>query len=219
MLKRDSFYYIGEKTEFSDSVGNLKIRDMRCKHVCSLESFKAQELLRASEAIGYRECMWGEWEGYGNHPELNQTVNRSRIQRFIYDKIIHPVRVVADEEGVLWIDNLHSAIAQVISRGDDCTLAEIPHYIIRSNEESGWTEVYDPYRIVDLNKLYGALTVADKRLSRVDGNVRNVHYTIGEFMKENNMDREHMTLSFKYYDDFNDTTDRIITDRTGEQQI
>lgn len=210
MLKRNSFYYVGERCEFSDNAGKSVISNMPCKHVCRLESYKAQELLRVSEAIGYRKCIWGEGEGYDSNPELNRVVNLSRIQRFIYDKIIRPVRIVADSEGILWADNLHSAISHVISRGDGCILADIPHYIIAQDKDSGCTVVYDPYKQVDLNKLYGALTSADKRLSRVDDNVRRIRYTIGDFMKENELDRDHMTLSFEYYNDFNDEMDKII---------
>lgn len=114
-------------------------------------------------------------------------------------------------KNVLWIDNLHSALSHVISRGTDCTLSQIPHYIVGHDKKSGFTTIYDPYHVVDLRQVHGALTSADIRLSRVDENVRRVNYTIGDFMDENEFDRDHMTIPFECYDDFNDETDRIVT--------
>lgn len=210
MLNRNSFIYTGERCEFTDAAGYLKIQDMRCKHVCRLESFKAQELLRASRDIGYDQCLWGYGENYGNDPELNRIVQLSRIQRFIYDGFVHPIRIVADDKNVLWIDNMHSAVAQAVSRGEGCTLAEVPYFIVARDQGTGYTQIYDPHKLVDLNRAYGMLTVADIRLTRVSDNVRRVGYTVGDFMKENEFDKEHMTIGFEHYDNFNDLTDKMV---------
>lgn len=210
MLKREKFCYIGERSPVTDEIRIQTVRDMQCKHVRRLHSDKAKALLAASEQIGYRECIWSCGEGYGNNAELNRTVNLSRIQRFIYDQIIRPVRIVEDEKGILWADNLHSIIAHVITRGDDCILGEIPYYLIRQNRSTEMTEIHDPYKLFDLRQYYGALTSADMRLSRINDDIRSVGYTIGEFMDENELYQECMTLDIETYGFFRDETDKLM---------
>lgn len=211
MLKREKFCYIGERSPVTDKIRIKVVRDMRCKHVCRLNSNKAKDLLAASEQIGYRHCMWGYGEGYGNNPELNRAVQLSRIQRFIYDQTIRPVRIVEDEKGILWADNLHSIISHVIARGNDCILGEIPYYLIRQNHSTEMTEIHDPHKLFDLSRYYGALTSADMRLSRINDDIRDVRYTIGEFMDENELHRECMTLNIEAYGFFCDETDKLMS--------
>ena len=48
--------------EISDLIINTKLTDLRCKHVCSLESVQAQQVYTETLKTGY-DCRWGSVSG------------------------------------------------------------------------------------------------------------------------------------------------------------
>ena len=205
-----SFAYESGKTSFIHDIEHNLISEMRCKHVLSLDSEKAERLYGYSCDIGYPQAMWGYGESLDQDPARNRIVQLGRIQRYIYERFVHPVRIVVDEKGVLWIDNLHNAIAHELCRYD-CRISNIPYYIVERDERYIW-HITDPYGLVHLGKVAGILKSSANRLGRVDDAVRSVKYTIGEFIQDNRLYFEEVTLDCKsmFQIEYCKAVDRII---------
>ena len=72
------FLYNDQFTDYQDYLNN-KVTDSLCKHVCRCDSKKAKEVIRLSHELDYLYVYWGYEEGYHTNPELNRTVQLSRI--------------------------------------------------------------------------------------------------------------------------------------------
>lgn len=188
-----------------------RVTDSLCKHVCRCDSEKAQEVIRLSLQLGYPQAWWGYGEGYHTNPELNKTVQLSRIQRFIYEPVIRPLRLVIDQNGNLWADNLHTAIAQVLCRGKGILMREMPVYLI--DMRTSTPKIVDGYHLIDLDrkKVTGLLAVSWKRCERSSKELADVNYTIGEFMVENDLNRDALTLpDTSFMENYICCSDRLI---------
>ena len=200
---------------------NRKAVDCLCKHVCRITNPKAKALILASEAIGYPKASWGYGEGLHLHPEQNRLIQINRIQVFIYDRIVHPIRLVIDKEGEVWIDNLHSVLTQILCRGRDLELYAMPVYIVDMRGDI--PKIVDGYHLIDFNreKIIRMLEFSRLRCERVSSEIKAIGYTIGEFMADNEINREALTLpSEDFYTEFIKTTaDMMFWSDLSRQQI
>lgn len=178
---------------------NRRALDSLCKHICRTKSDKAKDVARVSEQIGYTQAWWGRDEGYYTDPELNRIVQLSRIQTFIYDGFARPIRLVIDHNGNLWADNLHSTISQIICHGYDVTFSNMPVYIV--DMRGGLPIIVDGHYLVDLKlgKIKGLLSVSKYRCERSSPKLTAVNYTIGEFIAENDLLWDELTLDSESY--------------------
>lgn len=219
--RQDIPAYLGES--YLDEYEDMPIRDMPCKHVMSLSSEKAMELFRASVAIGYDKVVWGKGSGICLDEDWNRKAQLHEIQRIIYKKRIHPVRVVVDNDvdspwndiRVVWIDNLHNAIAHILCN-DCCRLRDIPHYIVTRNKAYG-VEIIDPYHVVDLSRVSGLMDCAMVRLSRSGEDIARVGYTISDFMSDNRISRDVLTIADEYYPEYAATVREFIEEHCGNK--
>ena len=122
-----------------------------------------------------------------------------------------PLRLVIDQDGSLWADNLHGTIAQVICQGMSVTFKDLPVYIM--DMRTIVPKIIDGYHLIDLdtNKVTGLLSVSWKRCERSSKELKAVGYTIGEFMDENDLNQNELTLNdLSYLDKFVIKTDLIM---------
>lgn len=78
--------------EISDLIKNTKLTDLRCKHVCSLQSVQAQQVYKETLKTGY-DCRWGSVSG--NTDCLHHLQNILRQERDNYN---HTVRIVVTSD-------------------------------------------------------------------------------------------------------------------------
>lgn len=204
------FLYNDQFTNYQEFL-DRKVTNSLCKHVCRCDSDKAREVIRLSCQLGYHYAWWGYGEKYHQDPELNRMVQLSRIQRFIYEPVVRPLRLVIDQNGSLWADNLHMVIAQVICHGKGILMREMPVYIM--DMRTSVPNIVDGYRLVNLEreKVTGLLAVSWKRCERSSKELAAVNYTIGEFMAENDLDWCYLTLDDRSLcDRFIQHTDRLM---------
>lgn len=186
--------------QYTDSMGRyqellgMPLASLRCKHVMSLLSPKALKQYKYSLETGYPQAVWGYGCGIYKDPEANWEIQVHTIRRMIYKGFCRPFRVVIDSEGIPWADNLHSAIRDILVFGEGLELMGARFYIV---------DLSGPMPVVadaggslsrNLDDIQGAIRSAMERDSRVDGRIRDVHYTIGEFMDENGINREAIGL-------------------------
>lgn len=158
-----------------------------CKHVLNDESSKAKAVKKESLNIGYTQVQWGSGEKF----ELteNRIMQLGQISRIIYKKAERPIRIVIDQHGEIWADNLHHTVAYIITKGFDVMIGEVPVYIIdmRNTNEPVIVDK-DESVSKNLNNILGSIDVAAKRCRRVSEKIIDVHYTVEEFMNDNKLD-------------------------------
>ena len=170
--------------DYRDYLHN-KVVDCLCKHVLH-EGETSSKVLHESEAIGYETCKWGYWLGVPE--EENRICQLFTIRKMLYDGYNRPVRIVIGKDGTLWVDNLHSAIMYLYVYGLNSRLSDIPTYII---------DLRNPVPIVvstykgsvrdSVSCISGAIWSARRRYVMYNSKIVNLHYTIGEFITENNL--------------------------------
>lgn len=178
-----------------ESLLPLKLMHFPCKHVMAVSSEKAQALLDASLNLGYDQVFWGYGEGLYAREGENRMVQLAVIRRMVYKQWMRPFRLVIDKSGTPWIDNLHSAIRDILVFGDDTALSDVGFYVI---DLSKGTPVAIDYRgslSMDVNDILGAVDFAVKRDLRADDAVRAVGYSIGDFFSDNCITRDALRLS------------------------
>lgn len=183
-----------------EDILDRKVIDCLCKHVIKTDTDKSQRLAEVSRKIGVPHVYWGYPDGLHEHPEMNRQIQLGCIQHGITSKNIKPMRVVLTENRRVWIDNLHTAIQNIIIFGEDVTIGECIPYICDMT--------VTPFKIVNiegsvagnLGMAKGAIQAAVKRLNRVHPEMYEIGYTIRDFMEENNINREALTISQKRID-------------------
>lgn len=195
-----SFAYTQNIPPDIEEYEDMFLKNMPCKHVMRLSSEKAVARFKASIKIGYDRVVWGKRSGLSANEDWNRKVQLNDIQNIIYKKRIHPVRVVIDDMGVPWIDNLHNGIANILCN-DGAKLRDIPHYIARHNDEYN-IELIDPYNVIDLSRIDGLLEYTEARFSRVSQEVSSVEYSIEEFMEDNDIRKDELTIDDSYYAEY-----------------
>lgn len=184
----NQFIYTENSTEYED-VLNRKIKDCLCKHVMSLKSEKSKEVFKLSQQINYQYVQWGFASKLTSNYEKNREYNLLKINKMINSHLNNAVRIIIDKEGDIWIDNLHSAIRNTFLKNTEICIGDMKIYIIDFSKNR-----YMP-TIVNVNKslsnklqdILGAVQVSFDRLDRISKDIKDIHYTIGEFIEENNL--------------------------------
>lgn len=169
---------------------NESVMDSHCKHVMKIISGqKSERVYNESVKIGYKQVLWGQSYAdlRGNYP-LNRHHQISTIRYMHHDRIVRPVRIVIDTEGVPWVDNLHSTILQMILYGTDIKLSDMYCYIIDMRNTECIT-VYDKESSLSdsVTEIKGAIERAHDRIRRINDNIRSINYTVGDFLKDNEL--------------------------------
>ncbi len=169
--------------DISDSIINTRLIDLRCKHVCSLESIKAQQVYTETLLTGY-DCRWGSISG--NTDSLHHLKNILRQERDNYN---HAVRVVvtqgSSDEKYIWTDNLHSTIKYIRQKGLNTKLIDIQFYVI--DLTTTIPTVIDVNNSVrqSLKDIDGAIKSAVNRVRRSTNNLMALNYTVKDFLMDN----------------------------------
>ncbi len=169
--------------EISDLIKNTKLTDLRCKHVCSLESLQAQQVYNETLKTGY-DCRWGS--SSGNTDCLHHLNNILRQERDNYN---HAVRIVITNDltnkKYIWTDNLHSTIKYIRDKGLKTKLIDIPFYVIDLTRKK--VTVIDVNNSIrqSLKDIQGAISSAVNRVSRVTPDLLLLDYSVKDFLIDN----------------------------------
>ncbi len=169
--------------EISDLIKNTKLTDLRCKHVCSLQSVQAQQVYKETLKTGY-DCRWGSVSG--NTDGLHHLQNILRQERDNYN---HTVRIVVTSDltnkKYIWTDNLHSTIKYIRQKGLKTKLTDLrcKHVDLTTNKIT----VIDVNNSVrpSLKDIEGAIRSAVNRVSRSTSNLIVLNYTVKDFLIDN----------------------------------
>ena len=169
---------------YSD-IENMKVTNLLCKHVSFL-SPKAKQVLKESEKIGYKWCLWGT---HSKNCSLSYHINK--IQAMEKTGYEHSIRIVIckypfSSRLYIWTDNLHSTIMQIRKHGLDVKVKDIPHYIVDISEPDVVVFCNDNTYINTDENRKGVIECAFKRYRRsVNKKLLNIGYTVEDFINDN----------------------------------
>lgn len=174
-----------------DEILEMRLKDLYCKHMIRCDentSHKAEQLLRESQAIGYDICEWGLNSG---HPSI-LSYHLKKIVKMEKDGYDHAIRIVKckydfNEQPVLWIDNLHSAVKYIRQYGKQVKIKDIPFYIVDiSNFHNPVIIGYNGSLKNRYEDILGAVSCAYKRFRRSNSkNLISIRYTLDDFLTDN----------------------------------
>lgn len=169
--------------KLSDLIINTKLTDLICKHVCSLESVKAQMVYKETLKTGY-DCRWGSVSG-----NTNCFHHLNNILRQESDNYNHAVRVVItndlSKKEYIWTDNLHSTIKYIRQKGLNTKLIDIPFYVIDlTTIKPTVIDVNNSVR-QSVEDIQGAISSAVNRVRRSTNDLMALNYTVKDFLKDN----------------------------------
>ena len=177
-----------------EQILDMKLKELYCKHVMRAHPIardmfpRSEKLLEESKKLGYDICEWGLHSG---HPSDIQ-YHLDKIIKMIDDGYDHTIRIVAckydfQEEPVLWVDNLHSAIKYVAQYGGDATLREIPFYFVDiTNYDKPVIYGREDSVRENYEDILGAVSCAYKRFRRSNSKeLIDVGYTLTDFLEDN----------------------------------
>lgn len=181
-----------ESLEGYNWVLGTRVGDCFSKHVLRVQSDKAKKLLEESTKLGYPGALWGNCYGsYLADEEVNRTCQLYTIHKMLQDGIDNALRVIIGENGSLWADNMHTAVRNILVKGEGVTLGDINMYIV-DMRDTGLPVVVN-YKKALRDSLYdikGVVACGQNRLRKTTGEVGKVGYTVMEFMRENEIERE-----------------------------
>lgn len=178
-----------ESTKGYEEVLNTRMKDTHCKHVMRLSSTKASQFYAESLRIGNEKVMWGYGSGLYRNEGANRIVQLHTIGRMIYKNFDRPFRVVIDETGTIWADNLHCCIRDIMKNGEDAVFGDARIYIVDMSKPIPVIVSINKTVSDSLNDIRGSIEVAKKRCSRVNDRIREINYTIEDFLHDNNIHR------------------------------
>lgn len=193
------FRYTDVSTKIYDAISEKRIIDCPSKHVLRLNSEKARELQKESQKQGYSR-IWGYNYGLYRDEEKNRNAQLYTIARMIYEEAKMPFRVVINQAGTPWIDNLHSAIRDVLVYGDSVKIKDVPHYIVDMSGDI--PVVCDVKNSINMEDIKGAVRCAMKCDRRINDNISSINYTIGEFITENEITREELGINSELFEEY-----------------
>jgi len=182
----------------NDYIKRLKIGDTICKHLLLLNSDKSKRIYEMSVERGLN-ILWGFGIGTYKNPEVNRELQLENIRRMIYKQRCSPFRIVISKEGHMYIDNLHSAIRDILVFGEDVTIGEVPYYLI---DTSYGIPVVEGYIHDSVKDIHGAVGCALRRQKYMYDEYIKLGYTIKEFMDENKINRDSVNLPNSKYEDY-----------------
>lgn len=173
----------------SNELLNMKLIDMRCKHVLNTSSNKKDlQVLNLSTECGYKWCLWGSHSGHSG----NTDYHIKKIVDMENCGFTRPVRIVvcsypfSPNTKVTWVDNLHTAIYYLRLFGKDLILKEMPFYIVDISEYDD--KLYDYQGSLSQSKfdLAGALECAyHRRIRSNNKELIELNYTVSDLLKAN----------------------------------
>lgn len=176
------------------------ILECRSKHVLSLESEKAKMLLEASSEIGYPGCMWGYTSAYLKDPEVNRVCQMFTIHKMLQKGISNSLRVIIGKKNDIWLDNMHTAIRNVLIYGYNVKLKDINMYIVdMRNPQIPVVVNYNNSLNSSLDDIKAVVDRGENRMNRTKGRVRDINYTACEFINDNNITIESFMNSLDTY--------------------
>lgn len=192
------FLYTDDYTEYIKML-DVKITDCLCKQVMTLNTKKAQEVYMEAQKVGNQKVIWGYDQNLSAYPAKNREAQIMSIQRMVFDLFNRAIRVVIDKSGVLWIDNLHTAIKDVIVYGDDHKLIDSNVYIVDMRNDIPKVVDIDGSVSDSVFDITNAVACSVKRVKYITPELYKIKYTIGEFIADNKITRESLTLDEKKY--------------------
>lgn len=197
------FLYTDDYTEYIKML-DVKITDCLCKQVMTLNTKKAQEVYMEAQKVGNQKVIWGYDQNLSAYPAKNREAQIMSIQRMVFDLFNRAIRVVIDKTGVLWIDNLHTAIKDVIVYGDDHKLIDSNVYIVDMRNDIPKVVDIDGSVSDSVFDITNAVACSVKRVKYITPELYKIKYTIGEFIADNKITRESLTLDEKKYKKYTD---------------
>lgn len=112
----------------STGIDNVKLIHLNCKHI--IQSTPETKILededrRVCEKLGIVSTL--KW---GSHRNGTVESERKIIEGMVKCDFKRPMRVVWLPGGDLWCDNTHTAISWVHRLGKECTLGDVPYYLV-----------------------------------------------------------------------------------------
>lgn len=201
-----------DNTDRYSGILEQKICDLQCKHVMVLNSEKAKMVWEESKHIDAMKNMWGYTSGIWKDEKENKLIQMHTIKKMVYKCLYMPFRIVIDTKGFIWTDNLHSSIRDIMVYGTGTKLKDVSCYIIdlRSNIPVVVNVRHSLHN--DINDIKGAVHAAYQRNGRISDTIRNINYTVKEFLYDNGINRETIGLNDEMIQAYKDgRADKICT--------
>lgn len=209
-----NFYYT-ERTAPYEALFETPILGLRCKHVMSLSSPKVKALYEASVDIGYQKVLWGYGCGIYEKESENRSIQIHTIREMVYKSFTNPFRLVLDNAGVLWVDNLHSAIRDVFVYGEDIMLKDASFYLVDFTKDIPTIVNRNNCLRDSLSDVKGAVMSGLDRQRRTSDKVREVNYTIREFLKDNHITKDSLNLTKEQFEQYRFDAYKARMDKEG----
>lgn len=183
---------IHENMKFDKNILNMKLVNMYCKHMILnnyINKSKANQLLIASNKIGYKFCEWGTHDDFPSDLSHHLSI----ITKMESDKYNHAVRVVICkykfcDEPIIWTDNLHSTVKYIREHGKNVKLKDIPFYIVDlSDLKHPIIGAYNKNVIkANVSDVLGAISSAYFRYEMSNSQeLINIAYLVGDLLNDN----------------------------------
>lgn len=180
-----NFTYLDDYDKYQDIL-NIYLKDCLCKHILNINTNKSKELLKECNKINYNGVIWGYCNSFHKDSEINTLIQISIIRNMISKNIKNSIRIIIDPFNNIWVDNLHTAIKEIIINDINIKLKDISIYIIDfKNIDNPIIVDINNSLDNDLNNIKGAIDCGYKRLSRCNQLIGNINYTINDFLNEN----------------------------------
>lgn len=172
---------------------NMLLVDCLCKHVILKPNGNSSKCIKYyEEAVkaGYDTVIWGTHSGFSKDPLENRNLQNARIKQMVADGFSSPIRIVLIDIGGIvyaWVDNLHTAIKDILVYGSDIPIGRLSYYIVDLCSFTPTVVDVGGSLRDSIKDIKGAIGCALKRKEYVNQGIINVGYTIGEFIKENNL--------------------------------
>lgn len=178
-----------KKVVATEEVLDIKLVDLMCKHILSIDNPVAEKVLSYSnDDCGYAYCLWGIHNGHKG--DLDYHI--SSIRKMEEESFHMPIRIVKckypfSDKTFYWADNLHNTVKAVREHGKDATLRNIDFYIV------GISDLWD-VQLVSYNDslrenfadVFGAIKKSYARYSRSNSKrLIELKYTVGDLLRDN----------------------------------
>ena len=164
----------------------MKLIDMRCKHVLNID-WKEQLVLKYAKECGYEWCLWGSHDGHTGDVDYH----KNHIFKMQQEGFVRPLRIVIcsyphSNEKYIWVDNLHSCIHYIRQYGLDVKLKQVPFYIIDISEYKDVVVSYNNSVIQNPVCVSKAIECAYyRRIMSNNKKLLEVNYMVSDFLNSN----------------------------------
>ena len=172
------------ENDCNSCIGEEKLVNLLCKHVCSLDSAIAKGVYTDTLKLGY-DCRWGAKSG-----NLELEHHLANIIKQETDGYNGAVRLVITKgfgfyDNIVWADNLHSTIRYIRKLGFNTKVSDIPYYVVDLSGEK--VIIRDLLNVVRKNEsdIRGAIESAHNRAKFSNKRIINYDYKVGSFLNDN----------------------------------